>query len=295
MAGNSPSPLLKQVARLDDATLDEALSDLFRARLVVRSGLSGNVYAFRHALIQDVAYQALLTGKRRNYHRMIAEALIADHPSVVETQPELIARHLSEADLAERALPFWKLAAERALARSANFEAVDHCENALRLVTRLPDGEARARESLPVHLLMGRALANAGRMPEAMIHSRAASNEARAQGDVVAFAEAALMYDNARFLSNEPSRDSIALLKEAKSLVGAADPQIAVSYLEPIGPRTSVARRCRWGKPVLLAGRQRGAKAQRSDVTLRPVGEPLSDPGKRAAGGGRSRVAHADG
>ena len=93
-------PLLKQVARLDDATLDEALSDLFRARLVVRSGLSGNIYAFRHALIQDVAYQALLTGKRRNYHRMIAEALIADHPSVVETQPELIARHLSEADWA---------------------------------------------------------------------------------------------------------------------------------------------------------------------------------------------------
>jgi class 3 adenylate cyclase len=224
-------PLLKQVARLDDATLDEALSDLFRARFVVRSGLSGNIYAFRHALIQDVAYQALLTGKRRNYHRMIAEALIADHPSVVETQPELIARHLSEADWAQRALPFWKIAAERALARSANFEAIDHCENALRLITRLPDGEARARESLPVHLLIGCALANAGGMAEVMIHSRAASNEARAQGDVVAFAEAALMYDNARFLSNEPSRDSIALLEEAESLVGASDPQIRCRIL----------------------------------------------------------------
>ena len=54
---------------------------------------------------------------------------------------------------------------------------------------------------------------------------RAASNEARAQGDVIAFAKAALVYDNARFLSNEPSRDFIALLKEAKSLVGTGDLQ----------------------------------------------------------------------
>lgn len=217
------STLLKQVATLDDATFDEALGDLIRARFVVRSGLTSNAYAFRHALIQDVAYQALVTGKRRNFHRMVGETLVAEHPAVVETQPELIARHLSEADFPERALPFWKLAAERALARSANFEAVDHCENALRSVTRLSDGEARARESLPVRLLFGRALENAGRLPEAMIHSRAACNEARAQGNVAAFAEAALVYDNARFLSNEASRDSVTLLKEALSLIGVAD------------------------------------------------------------------------
>jgi class 3 adenylate cyclase/tetratricopeptide (TPR) repeat protein len=225
------STLLKQVARLDDATLDEALSDLVRAHLVVRSGMSSNVYAFRHALIQDAAYQALLTGKRRNYHTMIAETLIAEHPAVAETQPELIARHLSEGDLPQRAVGFWKLAAERALARSANFEAVDHCENALRLVTRLSDGEARARESLPVHLLLGRALENAGRLPEAMVHLRAACDEARAQGEIVAFAEAALVYDNARFLSNDASSDSVALLKEAISLLGAADLQMRCHIL----------------------------------------------------------------
>jgi ATP/maltotriose-dependent transcriptional regulator MalT len=62
-------------------------------------------------------------------------------------------------------------------------------------------------------------------MPEAMVHLRAASNEARAQGDVDAFAKAALSYDNARFLSNEASHDSVALLKEAMSLVYAEDPQ----------------------------------------------------------------------
>lgn len=217
------STLLKQVAALDSATFDEALSDLIRARFVIRSGLTSNAYAFRHALIQDVAYQALVTSKRRNYHRMLGETLVAQHPTVAETQPELIARHLSEANLPERALPFWKLAAERALARSANFEAVDLCENALHLVSRLPDGEARARESLPVRLLFARALENAGRMPDAMNQSRAACDEARAQGHVVAFAEAALVYDNARFLSNDSSRDSVTLLKEAISLIGGAD------------------------------------------------------------------------
>jgi class 3 adenylate cyclase/tetratricopeptide (TPR) repeat protein len=215
--------LLKQIVGLANATLDQALSDLIHAHLVIRSGLSSDAYAFRHALIQDVAYQTLVTSKRRKYHRMVGETLIAEHPAVAETQPELIARHLSEADLPERALSFWKLAAERALARSANFEAVNHCENALRLVTRLSDGEARARESLPVRLLLGSALERAGRMPEAMVHSLAASNEARAQGNAAAFAEAALVYDNARFLSNEASRDSLALLKEARSLIGTAD------------------------------------------------------------------------
>jgi predicted ATPase len=225
------SSLLKRIARVDNSTLDEALGELLRTHLVIRSGLPGNAYGFRHALIQDVAYQALLTSKRRDYHRRIAEALVEEHPAVAETQPELVARHLSEADLPERAVPFWKLAAERALARSANFEAVDHCQNALRLVKRLSDKGARGKESLWVYLLLGRALERSGRLPEAMLHLRAAADEGRAQGDTTAFVEAALMYDNARFLSNEASHDSAALLKEAISLIGSGDPQTRCQIL----------------------------------------------------------------
>ena len=178
------SSLLKRIARVDNSTLDEALGELLRTHLVIRSGLPGNADGFRHALIQDVAYQALLTSKRRDYHRRIAEALVEEHPAVAETQPELVARHLSEADLPERAVPFWKLAAERALARSANFEAVDHCQYALRLVKRLSDKGARGKESLWVYLLLGRALERSGRLPEAMLHLRAAADEGRAQGDI---------------------------------------------------------------------------------------------------------------
>jgi len=224
VVGREFSPnLLKEVARLDEASLDEALRELMYARLVVRSGLSSNALWFRHALIQDVAYQALLTSNRRRYHRRIGETLVAGYPAVAEREPEQIARHFFKADMPARALPFWKHAAERALGRSANFEALDHCENALSLVEQLPDEETRAGERLAMHLLLGRTLESAGRMPEAMVHLRTAANEARAQGEVAAFAEAAVVYDNARFLSNEPSHDSAALLEEAMSLVGDTD------------------------------------------------------------------------
>src|SRR3546814_14914350 len=94
---------------------------------------------FRHALIQDVAYQALLNRTRRQHHRRIGEILLADHREVAELQPELIARHFSEAGLPEEALPFWTRAAERARKRSANSEAVRHCARALVTASLLQD------------------------------------------------------------------------------------------------------------------------------------------------------------
>lgn len=215
--------LLKQVTQLDDAALDGALRDLTGARVIVISGLAANVYWFRHALIQDVAYQALVTATRRKHHGRIADVLAQKYPNILETQPELIARHYSEADLPERALPLWEVAAERALARSANFEAVEHCGNVLRLVEKLRDGELRASASLRGTLLLGRALANVGRMREAMRHLQIAADLAREQGEAAAFVAAAQTFDDARFLSNETSRDSIALLEEALSVIDDKD------------------------------------------------------------------------
>src|SRR3546814_18497495 len=98
---------------------------------------------FRHALIQDVAYQALLNRTRRQHHRRIGEVLLADHREVAELQQELIARHFSEAGLPEEELPFWTRAAERALKRSANYEAVSPCARALATASELQDAEAK--------------------------------------------------------------------------------------------------------------------------------------------------------
>src|SRR3546814_2145580 len=147
---------------------------------------------FRHALIQDVAYQALLNRTRRQHHRRIGEVLLADHREVAELQPELIARHFSEAGLPEEALPFWTRAAERALKRSANYEAVSHCERALATASELQDAEAKRPQMLAAELLLGRALEAAGRLSDALAHLRAGAAMARKCGDVAAFVQAAL-------------------------------------------------------------------------------------------------------
>jgi class 3 adenylate cyclase/tetratricopeptide (TPR) repeat protein len=215
--------LLRKAAGLSPVALAEALAHLNGAQLIVKSGLAPAGHMFRHALIQDAAYQSLLTRTRRQYHRRIGEILVADQPEVVETQPELIARHFSETDSPETALPFWERAAVRALARSANFEAVNHCERALAIASQLRNKEARARAMLAATLTLGCALQNAGRLQEAMTNSRAAAEMARRLGDTTRFVQAVMDYDNALFLSNEVRLDSIELLKEAIALVGGTD------------------------------------------------------------------------
>src|SRR3546814_2284180 len=95
--GEFSDGLLNKATGLGDAALAEALEHLGRAQLVVPSGAVRGAHMFRHALIQDVAYQALLNRTRRQHHRRIGEILLADHREVAELQPELIARHFSEA------------------------------------------------------------------------------------------------------------------------------------------------------------------------------------------------------
>lgn len=218
--------LLRRTAGLDQDALDEALAQLGRAQLVVRSALRRAAHMFRHALIRDAAYQLLLTRTRRDYHRRIAEVLVADHPEIAATQPELIARHFAEAGMPAAALPFWQRAAARALARSANFEAVDHCERALSCAAELADGEARARETLAATLTLGHALENAGRLPAAMRNSRAAADMARRLGDDARFVAAAMAYDNALFLSGDVHLDSVALLEEALTRIADTDERL---------------------------------------------------------------------
>ena len=122
--------LLAQVVAFDGPVLDGALRQLVAAQLVVMVGTSQQSLLFRHALIQDTAYQSLLSRKRRQYHQAIADAMVKSYPNLLTTQPELVARHYTEAQSEDLALPYWTRAGERALERSANYEAVDHFSNA---------------------------------------------------------------------------------------------------------------------------------------------------------------------
>jgi predicted ATPase len=132
--------LLQAVAALDEAALQQGLRQLVEAELVYQRGAPPQAtYLFKHALIQDVAYQSLLRSTRQQYHQRIAQVLEDRFPETVETQPELLAHHYTEAGLSEPAIGYWQQAGQRAVERSANAEAIQHFRHGLALLTTLPE------------------------------------------------------------------------------------------------------------------------------------------------------------
>ena len=115
-------------------------------------------YQFKHALIRDAAYEALLRSRRKELHSRIAEVLVGQFPERVILAPELLAHHYTEAGLAEQAIPYWHEAGRNAAERSANAEASTHLKTALEMLQTLPDTPSRARHELTIILSLGVAL-----------------------------------------------------------------------------------------------------------------------------------------
>jgi len=115
-------------------------------------------YTFKHALIQDVAYQSLLRSTRQHYHQRIAQALEAQFPEIVATQPELVAQHYTAAGCAEEAVVYWQRAGAHASERSAYLEAVSHVTTGLTLLTTLPETSAHTQQALALYSALGTAL-----------------------------------------------------------------------------------------------------------------------------------------
>ena len=118
--------LLQAVSHLDEATLQRELHQLVEAEFLQQHGAPPQAtYMFKHVLIQEAAYQSLLK-RDRQYHQVIKQILASRFAETVETRPELLAHHYTEAGLIESALVYWRLAGERAMERSAHVEAVMH-------------------------------------------------------------------------------------------------------------------------------------------------------------------------
>jgi class 3 adenylate cyclase/predicted ATPase/DNA-binding winged helix-turn-helix (wHTH) protein len=148
--------LLRAVSAWDEARLQHALSQLVEAELLYQQGTPPHVsYAFKHALIQDTAYQSLLRRKRQQYHQQTVQVLEQYFPEVVDTQPEFIAHHYTEAGLPAQALPYWQRAGQRAAERSANVEAISHFTKGLELLKAFPETPERSQQELTLHLAMG--------------------------------------------------------------------------------------------------------------------------------------------
>jgi predicted ATPase len=134
---------------------------LVEAELLYQWGLPPQAtYLFKHALIQEAAYQSLLRSTRQRHHQRIAQVLEARFPETVETQPELVAHHYTEAGLSAQAIPYWQRAGQRALERSANLEAVAHLTKGLEVLAALPDTPERTQQELVMQTTLGPALIN---------------------------------------------------------------------------------------------------------------------------------------
>jgi class 3 adenylate cyclase/predicted ATPase len=148
--------LLVAVADRAPSELQGALDQLVSSELVFRRGAPPDAnYAFKHALVQEAAYQSLLKSKRQQLHARIALALERESPAVRETGPEVLAHHLTEAGLVERAIPYWRRAGELAAGRSANLEAIAHLNKGLELVGTLPQTPEQLEEELALCLATG--------------------------------------------------------------------------------------------------------------------------------------------
>jgi len=151
--------LLSAVAPMPPAQLDEALGQLVASELVYRRGTPPDAeYTFKHALVQDAAYSTLLRGRRQHLHTRIAVALEERFPGTVESQPELLAHHCTEAGLSARAVRYWQRAGERATQRSANVEAIAHLTKGLETLKTLPETPEHTQQALTLYTALGAVL-----------------------------------------------------------------------------------------------------------------------------------------
>jgi class 3 adenylate cyclase/tetratricopeptide (TPR) repeat protein len=148
--------LLQAVSPWDADTLRRGLEQLVAAEFLYQQGEPPQAtYRFKHALIQDAAYQSLLKSTRQQHHQRIAAALELAFPETVESQPEILAHHYTEAGLAAQAIQYWLTAGRRALQRSANREAVSHAACGLELISALPHTPERDKHELSLQLILG--------------------------------------------------------------------------------------------------------------------------------------------
>ena len=150
------------MAGRDEPALRAALAQLEEAELLFRSGMPPDArYTFKHALVQDTAYETLLRSRRQILHRQIADALRGEFAAVAAAEPELVAHHLTQAGLDEPAIEWWGKAGDGAVRRSAFKEAAAHLGKAIELADKLAatsPGAASGSNRLRLQTSLGNAL-----------------------------------------------------------------------------------------------------------------------------------------
>jgi predicted ATPase len=151
--------LISAVAGMPQQRVNESLKQLASAGLIFQRGTPPHAeYAFKHALVQDVAYGTILRSRRKQLHGRTAAVLERQFPEIAETQPERMAQHCAEAGLIAKAVAYCLEAGELAVTRGLMTEAIAQLQKGLDLVADLPNGAARHEQELDLQLLFGKAL-----------------------------------------------------------------------------------------------------------------------------------------
>ena len=164
-------PLLRAVAGIEDAPLQMALERLAEADILLVQGLPPDAdYRFKHALIQDAAYENLLKSRRQVLHRRVGETLRDKFAGTVAAEPELLAHHFTQAGMTEAAIEWWGTAGQRSLARSALVEGAEQLKRALDQIATLPATPALRREEIKLQVAFANALSLMGDLVDGKEH-----------------------------------------------------------------------------------------------------------------------------
>jgi class 3 adenylate cyclase/predicted ATPase len=155
--------LLRDVAEIEEPALQASLERLAEADILFVEGAPPVAsYRFKHALIQDAAYDSLLKSRRQALHRRTGEALRDQFAATAAAEPELLAHHFTQAGMTEAAIEWWGTAGQRSLARSALFEGVEQLKRALGQIAILPATPDLRREEIKLHVAFANALGLTG-------------------------------------------------------------------------------------------------------------------------------------
>ena len=144
--------LLLAISAMPEDDLQSALTKLGDAELIYARGIPPEAtYSFKHALIQDAAYEALLKSRRRELHRRVAVAMTEKSPALAETQLEVVARHWADAGETEAAIAAWRKAADSVFERHAFKEAEEAYRQAIALLKNV--AESRERDERELELM----------------------------------------------------------------------------------------------------------------------------------------------
>jgi hypothetical protein len=151
--------MISALAGIEEEMLQSGLGELVVDELLYQRGRPPRSrYLFKHALIQDAAYQSLLKRTRQQYHQQVAKLLEDRFPEVASTQPELVAHHYTEANCPAQAIVYWLKAGAAAVRTSANVEAIEQFRRGLALVEALSDPREQAGRELDLQMALGPAL-----------------------------------------------------------------------------------------------------------------------------------------